>query len=188
MKTNESSAPFRDRVRDFRRVRADSLLPHPGNWRRHPERQRSALAAALAEIGFADAVLVRETEQGALQLIDGHLRTDVAGDAEIPVLVLDLSEAEAAKLLAVYDPLAALADIDYAALDALAEQIDFAEPQLKKMLNRLADTAPANDEQEEQPPLPQQHQLILNCRDEDEQQALFEEFTGRGLTCRVVSL
>lgn len=102
---------IRDRIQDFRRVPASKILPNPKNWRTHSEKQANAMRATLAEIGFADAVLVRETPNG-LMLIDGHLRTETAGDAIVPVLVLDVTELEADKLLATLDPLAAMAGQD----------------------------------------------------------------------------
>ena len=107
----------RDRIIDFRRVPASELIPHPKNWRMHPNAQRDVLRAVLGEIGFADAVIARETPDG-LQLIDGHLRQEPMGDAPVPVLVLDLDETEADLLLATLDPLAAMADADPEALAA----------------------------------------------------------------------
>jgi hypothetical protein len=48
---------FRDRIVELRRVRASELKEHPRNWRKHPRRQREALRAMLAEVGFADALI-----------------------------------------------------------------------------------------------------------------------------------
>ena len=58
-------------------------------------------------------------------LIDGHLRADLDPDQILPVLVTDLDEAEAGKVLATLDPLAAMADVDS---DALARLIADAAP------------------------------------------------------------
>ena len=93
----------RDRIIDFRRVPASELIPHPKNWRRHPREQAAALTGVLQEIGFADAVLVRETLEG-LQLIGGHLRQDQIGDGLIPVAGSDVDETDADILLATLDP------------------------------------------------------------------------------------
>lgn len=68
---------IRDRVVELRRVPASDLLPNPANWRRHPKAQREALQGVLEEVGFAGAVLARETSDG-LMLIDGHLRAETA--------------------------------------------------------------------------------------------------------------
>jgi hypothetical protein len=51
-------------------------------------------------------LLARELPDGRLQLIDGHLRSDITPDMDVPVLILDITEAEADKLLATLDPLA----------------------------------------------------------------------------------
>ncbi len=44
---------IRDRIKEFRRIRASQLRPHPKNWRSHPAAQRDALRGVLAEIGYA---------------------------------------------------------------------------------------------------------------------------------------
>jgi hypothetical protein len=66
---------IRDRVKALVRVRAGDLLPNPKNYRRHPKAQADALRGLLSEVGFADALLARETPAG-LMLIDGHLRAE----------------------------------------------------------------------------------------------------------------
>lgn len=100
---------IRDRIVELRRVPARELAAHARNWREHPDEQRTAMRAVLEEIGYAGAVLARQADDGALHLIDGHLRTETTPDALIPVLVLDVTAEEAEKLLATVDPLAALA-------------------------------------------------------------------------------
>src|SRR5439155_24155857 len=102
----------RDRVVELRRVRAGDLRPNPRNWRRHPNHQRQALRALLTEVGFADAVLVRQLEDGALEIIDGHLRQSLDPDMVLPVVVLDVDQQEADKLLATLDPLGSMAVAD----------------------------------------------------------------------------
>src|SRR5579872_1997953 len=96
---------IRDRIKELRRVRAAELIPNPKNWRTHPARQQDALRGILAEVGYADALLAREVPGRGLMLIDGHLRAETTPEAIVPVLVLDLDEAEADKLLAALDPL-----------------------------------------------------------------------------------
>jgi DNA modification methylase len=131
---------LRDRIKDFRRIPASEILPNPKNWRTHPQAQQDALRGILAEVGIADALLVRDTPNGT-QLIDGHLRADTAPDAIWPCLVLDVDDAEADKLLATFDPLAGMAEPDPAKLDALLRDIDTGSEALQKMLAELADEA-----------------------------------------------
>jgi len=149
----------RDRVKELRRVKAGELRPSPRNWRTHPQAQRDALRGILAEIGYADALLVREIDGGALELIDGHLRAETTPEQVVPVLVLDVDEAEANKLLATIDPLAALAGADSGKLAELLSGLESDNPALARMYADLArDAANAADHavvQDEAPePLP----------------------------------
>ena len=114
---------MRTRTVELRRVRASDLTADGRNWRGHGEGQRGALDALLGRVGFVGAVIARDTPDG-LVLVDGHLRAEAAGDAEIPVLVVDLDDAEAGEVLATYDPLAEAADTDWGALAALVADID----------------------------------------------------------------
>jgi len=128
---------IRDRVVELRRVRAGDLHPNPKNWRTHPRAQQEALRGILAEVGYADALLARATPDG-LQLIDGHLRAEITPDVEVPVLILDVNEAEADKLLLSLDPLAAMAEGDADSLRALLAQVKTDSDAVKKMLDGLA--------------------------------------------------
>jgi ParB-like chromosome segregation protein Spo0J len=125
---------IRDRIRELRRVPANLLVPNPKNWRTHPKAQQDALRGVLAEVGMADAVLARELPDGSLMLIDGHLRAETIADAKVPVLVLDVTEAEADKLLATIDPLAAMAETDGAKFDELLRTVNTSSEALQQML------------------------------------------------------
>jgi len=132
---------IRDRIKDLRRVPANELRPNPRNWRTHPEKHLDAIRGVLAEVGFAGAELARELDDGTLELIDGHARAEVAGTAEVPVLVLDVDEAEANKILATFDPIGAMAESDAAKLDAVLRDVDTGSEALQEMLADLADDA-----------------------------------------------
>lgn len=130
---------IRDRIKELRRVNAAELRPNPRNWRTHPPAQRDALRGLLAEVGFADALLARELSDGSLELVDGHLRAETTPDQEVPVLILDISEVEAAKLLATLDPLAAMATADPIRLEALIREIDTGCAELQQMISQLVE-------------------------------------------------
>lgn len=131
---------IRDRVKELRRVPAGELLPNERNWRKHPKAQQEALQGILAEIGYAGALIAYETPKG-LKLIDGHLRASTTPETEVPVLVLDVDDAEAAKLLASLDPLAAMAEADAGALDSLLRDVQTGNQALADMLTNLAEEA-----------------------------------------------
>jgi len=136
---------IRDRITDLRRVPASELIANPLNWRRHPQSQSDALKGVLDAIGFADAVIARETPDG-LELIDGHLRTDVMGDDPIPVLVVDLNDDESLQLLLTLDPLAMMAEKDDETVAMILDKVSFDDDAVMRMLEDLEMISP--------PPLP----------------------------------
>jgi len=183
---------IRDRIKELRRVPAAELKPNPRNWRTHPRAQRDALKGILAEVGYADVLLARETNSGELVLIDGHLRAETTPDQTVPVLVLDLDAAEADKLLAVLDPLAAMAEPDQERLERLIGEIETESTALKQMLVDLAtrdDETLAEVHLAEQgggaaPQLQSKFAIILTCETEERQIELLERFAREGLECR----
>jgi ParB-like chromosome segregation protein Spo0J len=132
---------IRDRIRELRRVKASNLIPNPKNWRRHPRAQADALRGLLAEVGYADALLARELPDGKLMLIDGHLRAETTPDSEVPVLVLDVSEDEADKILLTLDPLASLAQADSERVQALLESVRTDSDGVAALLETIAKQA-----------------------------------------------
>jgi hypothetical protein len=127
---------MKDRVKELRRVPASELRANPKNWRRHPPAQAAALRGVLDDIGFADAVIARETPDG-LELIDGHLRKEVMEDQPVPVLILDVTEEEADKMLLTLDPLAAMAHADQDQLLQLLRDTQFESQAVNDMLEGL---------------------------------------------------
>lgn len=109
---------FKDRIKEFKRIKASELLANPLNHRVHPEPQKKALRKTLQEIGFAGALLCRE-QDGQLVLLDGHMRAAECGDSEVPVLILDVNEEEGNKILASYDAIGSMAKIDEKILNDL---------------------------------------------------------------------
>jgi hypothetical protein len=184
---------IRDRIKDFRRVKAGALRPNPRNWRTHPQAQRDAVRGVLAEIGYASALVARELDDGSLVLIDGHLRAETTPDMDVPVLVLDVTEAEAAKLLATLDPLAGLAEADPRMLADLLAEVETQNDALQAVLDQLAEQTKIQAELiEEQPTasaaIAESFQVVVECPDELSQQAVFERMTSEGFKCRVLTL
>ena len=134
------SLDIRDRIVEFTRIKASDLTPHPQNWRKHPKAQQDAMSGILKEVGYVDAIMVREHE-GGYQIIDGHLRAETTPDATVPVLVVDLDDAETALVLATFDPLAAMAEASAEHLDALLQQVNTTDTALQGMLADVANNA-----------------------------------------------
>ena len=144
-----------DRIKTFKRVKVADLIDNPKNWRKHPDAQRNALGGLLESVGWADAVLARETKDG-LMLIDGHLRKELAADSKVPVLVLDVTEDEADLILATHDPLTSMAETDQALLDELVQGLEIDNDETQKMLNELASDPVIEVVEDEVPELPEE--------------------------------
>lgn len=181
---------IRDRVKELRRVRADDLLPHPLNWRTHSRHQQSVLRGLLGEVGMAGALLARELSDGSLQLIDGHLRAETARSAIVPVLVLDLSDEEAEKVLLTHDPLAALAGTDGKKLSELLERVHSESRAVVELFDKLAREAAERDRLPEPPDLEitPSFQVVVEVGGEAEQRAVYERMRADGYKCRVLTL
>jgi hypothetical protein len=117
----------------------DQLLANPANWRVHPKHQQDALAGVLNEVGWVQRVIVN---QRTGHIVDGHLRVSLAlqrNEPTIPVVYVDLDEAEEALVLATLDPLSALATTDAGKLDELLRDISTGEAAVQEMLAELAE-------------------------------------------------
>lgn len=185
---------IRDRIVELRRVKASELRPNPRNWRTHPPAQQDALRGLLSEIGYADALLARVLDDGGLELIDGHLRAETTPELLVPVLVLDVTQAEAATLLATLDPLAALAGADGPKLEQLLSEVHTDNPAVGKLLADLASAAASHEpdsspvEEPREVDVPEAFQIVVSCDDEDQQRELYERLVAEGYKCRVLTL
>lgn len=180
----------RDRIKELRRVRAGDLAPNPQNWRQHPEAQRKALEAVLDGIGYADALLARELEDGSLQLIDGHLRAERDPDQVVPVLVVDLDETEARALLAVFDPITEMARTDAALLGELVADLETGSAALDELIDQVAKNHNAIEPDQEPAAVtvPDCYQVLAEVGSEAEQKELYDQLKSRGIKCRVLTL
>jgi ParB-like chromosome segregation protein Spo0J len=114
---------MKDRVKEFKRIPANELIPNEKNWRRHPREQVQTFQELVDEVGFADVVIVREVE-GGYELIDGHMRTGMLLDETLPAIVVDLTDEEADTILMSLDPLGAMAKTNDERLQELVADID----------------------------------------------------------------
>ncbi len=180
---------IRNRIVELRHVPAAQLRPNLKNWRMHPAAQREALAGILAEVGYVDALLARELPDGTLELIDGHLRADLTPDCDVPVLVVDLNEAEADKILATFDPLAAMADTNQELLAELVNGVETSNAAVANLLGTLTASSPDDSLGDGRPrALTPLWQVIVDCENELAQRVLFEQLEREGKKCRLLTL
>ena len=120
---NMSQTPeWKNRIIKFEMRAANTFAPNELNARLHPEQQRESLRASLNQVGWIAPVL---ENQSTGKLLDGHARIEesLARDenAQVPVIVLDVSEEEEKFILLTFDPIAAQAEYDQEILGYLLE-------------------------------------------------------------------
>jgi ParB-like chromosome segregation protein Spo0J len=181
---------IRNRIVAHVTIRAGDLVPHPLQFRLHPDAQRDTLAASLQEVGFARSLLGYRLPDGRIQLIDGHLRRSLDPDMEVTVELLDVTEDEARKLLLTIDPLAALAETDEEMAAELARMTATDQETLQALWDSLADQTSLDDllKKDETPPpeVNEQYLILVACTDESHQLELLDRFQQEGLTCKAL--
>jgi hypothetical protein len=187
---------FKDPANPIRYIRGKDLAPHPLNWRTHPTDQLDALKGILADVGIADAVKGFELPDGRVMLIDGHARAEVMPDQEIPVLMLDVTEEEAKKLLAVFDPVGDLAGANAGKLGELLAGVESGNAAVQALLDSLASQHGIGAEGEGEgdggggaepaaaEAVPEKFQVLVILDDERKQAALLERLAGEGYEVR----
>lgn len=139
-----SKGPWRSRIVGYGEEAPDQILANPRNVRIHGRAQQQVMTSLLDDVGLVQAVIVNR-RTGAL--VDGHMRVQLAlrsGQAKIPVVYVDLSEAEELKVLATFDPVGDLAGIDAEALEDLLGEVQVSDAAVMQMLGELASSAGLN--------------------------------------------
>ena len=72
---------IRSRILGLEMVKASEIQPNNKNWRTHPSCQEKSVRASVKKLGFVDALIARRID-GVIELLDGHLRKDLASDSE----------------------------------------------------------------------------------------------------------
>lgn len=139
-KAGPDTAPsrIRNRIIGSGEVDPKLLTANPKNWRIHPAHQREALKGVLDDVGFVQNVVVNKTTGF---VVDGHLRVSVAIERDeplIPVVFVELTEEEEAKILATIDPIGALAGTDTKLLSELLAEIETRNASVQTLLDGIA--------------------------------------------------
>lgn len=176
---------LRDRIVEFTRIKASELIPDPANWRLHPTHQKRAYQKLVESVGIAGAALARRNEAGDLVLIDGHMRADLHGDAMLPVLVTDLTEAEAKVLLASFHGLGMMAQHDEVKLKALLNESEVCRD-ISDFLTKHFKLEPPESADFNVERIKPVYAVIINCTDETQQRQVIRGLSDAGVQSRAV--
>lgn len=167
---------------------ASAIIPNLHNWRDHPEEQRRAALAVLEELGQAGELLAYYSARnnGALTLIDGHLRHSLGGEWD--VAITDFTDEEADKLLLIYDPLAAMAEANKEKLEAAMKDVEMASAELENLVADLAkeNGIGAKKKKEKEVEFKQEFATLIRHDNESEQQEVLAELDRHGLNVKAM--
>lgn len=123
-----SGTPWRSRIVRLEMVDPTTLKPHPDNPKVHTETQEVMLDGALHAVGWLKVILASIHTRN---IVNGHLRQAYAVKnemPEVPVLWLDITEAEELELLATLDPIRDMANADPGRMRALLADVKAIAP------------------------------------------------------------
>lgn len=130
----------------------EALKANPANWRTHAPEQREAMREMMESVGWVQRVIVnRKTGH----VVDGHMRIEEAirkKEPRVPVVYVELTEAEERRVLALFDPVATMAGIDKSRLREVLADLRGDSIGLTKLISGLREKAGVDDGAADEPP------------------------------------
>lgn len=172
-------------------VPLDILKAYDGNAKQHDSDNIDAIANSISEFGFRNPILAWHNEDGVPEIVAGHGRAAAAKKLrmeQVPVIFVDdLTDAQRRMLTLADNKTTLMTGWDdqtlQEELDALTDLFDIKD---------FGFDFKEIDSDELEPDLdidiPESNSLVVQCSDEGQCQALFEELKGRGFNCRVSTL
>jgi len=180
-----------------------SLVLDDANPRTHGERNLRAIGSSLEEFGQLENLVVQASTKRVIAG-NGRIRELIRlGHESVEVREIDCDDATARRLSVILNRSAELAGWDYGNLDAIideataaghaVEDLGFTAEELQAIEDAQAAALEALDEDAEPEAAPDQsgqvgekYQIIVTCRDEDDQTELLEKLSKRGYECRAL--
>jgi ParB-like chromosome segregation protein Spo0J len=171
------------------------LTPHPRNARRHTKEQIELIARSMREWGFTFPVLIDEDNV----ILAGHARVEAAklnNFADVPVIVAKGWTKAQKKAYVLADNQITLAGSDWDAELLRLEMKDLRELAFDESLigfddkfmdELFGELREGGDEQDVGPQLGGlKYQVVITCKDEDDQHVMLDRFEKEGLECRAL--
>lgn len=178
-------------------VSPQDLTPYANNMKKHPIHQIDKIASQIATFGFDQPIVVDKNKV----IIKGHGRREAAirlGLKAVPIIVQDLDENQA-RAARIADNKVAESDYDEDMLrfelGTLDRQEDFDMSltgfEVGEMDKILADPVETEDSTDDTPPTDDeaatQFICAIECKDENEMQALYNEMVERKFSVKLIT-
>jgi hypothetical protein len=185
------------------------LIPDPANANKGTQRGDGALRTSIQQLGLGRSIVTdknnvviagNKTWEKAAEVGITKLRVvETSGDELVVVkrTDLDLSRDPRARKLAVADNRIGQVNLDFdpAALQAIRDDIGLpmddiglTDTELALMHKATAEAEAAAETQPGEVHIPESFQVLVDCKDESQQRALFERMTAEGYTCKVLTM
>ena len=179
---------------EYKTFSLNDLIPYARNSRTHSDEQVAKIAASIKEFGFLNPVII----DGDNGIIAGHGRVMAAqklGMTELPVVEAShLTEAQRRAYVIADNRLALDAGwddemlrVEFAELEELGFDLDLTGFDVDE-LAILFDNAEQEEPTIENNDYVESFSIIVECKDEDEQEKIFNKLDSEGYKCRVQSL
>jgi hypothetical protein len=168
------------------------LVPYVNNSRIHGNHQVKQIASSIKEFGFTSPLLIDSLNN----VIAGHgrlLACELLGIKEVPcVLVSGLTEAQKKALVIADNKIAENSDWDMDKLNIELETLkeldfDFSELGFDFDVEGL-DSDVDEDKQLKEESYHETFSVVIDCKDEADQEKIFNRLDSEGYKCRVQSL
>ena len=174
------------------KVALTAISPDPANVRKHSRRNIQAIKASLQRFGQQKPIVV--DANNVVRAGNGTLTAAAElGWKEITIVRTQLCGPDAVAYAIADNRTAELSQWDDQSLAAQVAELDdqlqaaagFADGELAKL---LGEPAPEGSAGEEDMAVPELYQIVVTCRDEAQQQELFQQLQVQGCECRVLTL
>lgn len=177
-------------VKGIQKIDIEKLIPYINNAKKHDDPQITKIASSIREFGFVNPVLIDKD----YNIIAGHGRVLAAkklGLATVPVLYVEgLTDTQRKAYILADNRLGELAEwdmelvgLELAELGDAGFDIDLTGFDLS-IDDNAEEEAPATDTEFN---YKEQYGVIVMCKDEAEQEKIYNRLTGEGFECKVVA-
>ena len=167
-------------------VDISTIKPYKGNAKEHPKEQIEQIKKSITELGNLDPIGIWHNE-----IVEGHGRYEALkqlGYTDIPVIRLDsLSDEQRRAYTLIHNQLTMNSGFD---LDTLKVELDnIGEIDMSEFgFNLDGIGEPGEPSRETSYTYKEQYGVIVLCKDEQEQEAVYNRLAEEGYECKVVAV